>query len=100
MLKDFDLHTMLRLPTGIFYAAGVKGNVLFFDKKPVAERSRRILRRRLQSSNLWLQRWGRARFAANRSETLLCRAAATRRLAAKLVRVALPMRVGIAIASR
>ena len=33
MLADFDLHTMLRLPTGIFYAQGVKANVLFFDKK-------------------------------------------------------------------
>jgi type I restriction enzyme M protein len=33
-----DLHTMLRLPTGIFYAQGVKANVLFFDKKPAAER--------------------------------------------------------------
>jgi type I restriction enzyme M protein len=34
LLSDFDLHTMLRLPTGIFYAQGVKANVLFFDKKP------------------------------------------------------------------
>ena len=33
LLSDFDLHTMLRLPTGIFYAQGVKANVLFFDKK-------------------------------------------------------------------
>ena len=38
ILHDFDLHTMLRLPTGIFYAQGVKANVLFFDKKPAAER--------------------------------------------------------------
>ena len=37
LLADFDLHTMLRLPTGIFYAQGVKANVLFFDKKPAAE---------------------------------------------------------------
>ena len=37
LLHDFDLHTMLRLPTGIFYAQGVKANVLFFDKKPAAE---------------------------------------------------------------
>ena len=37
MLADYDLHTMLRLPTGIFYAQGVKANVLFFDKKPAAE---------------------------------------------------------------
>jgi len=38
LLRDFDLHTMLRLPTGIFYAQGVKANVLFFDKKPAGER--------------------------------------------------------------
>jgi type I restriction enzyme M protein len=38
LLNDFDLHTMLRLPTGIFYAQGVKANVLFFDKKPASER--------------------------------------------------------------
>ena len=32
LLKDYNLHTILRLPTGIFYANGVKTNVLFFDK--------------------------------------------------------------------
>lgn len=32
LLREFDLHTILRLPTGIFYAQGVKANVLFFDK--------------------------------------------------------------------
>jgi type I restriction enzyme M protein len=32
LLKNFDLHTILRLPTGIFYAQGVKANVLFFKK--------------------------------------------------------------------
>jgi type I restriction enzyme M protein len=32
LLKEFNLHTILRLPTGIFYANGVKTNVLFFDK--------------------------------------------------------------------
>ena len=32
LLADFDLHTILRLPTGIFYANGVKANVLFFTK--------------------------------------------------------------------
>ena len=37
LLADFDFHTMLRLPTGLFYAQGVKANVLFFDKKPAAE---------------------------------------------------------------
>lgn len=32
LLSDFNLHTVLRLPTGIFYAQGVKANVLFFQK--------------------------------------------------------------------
>ena len=32
LLKNFNLHTILRLPTGIFYAQGVKANVLFFSK--------------------------------------------------------------------
>jgi type I restriction enzyme M protein len=34
LLETTDLHTILRLPTGIFYANGVKANVLFFDGKP------------------------------------------------------------------
>jgi type I restriction enzyme M protein len=34
LLREFDVHTLLRLPTGIFYAQGVKANVLFFDRKP------------------------------------------------------------------
>ena len=38
LLKDFNLHTILRLPTGIFYANGVKTNVLFFEKgKPTED---------------------------------------------------------------
>ena len=37
LLNQFDVHTLLRLPTGIFYAQGVKANVLFFDKKPARE---------------------------------------------------------------
>ena len=37
LLKLFDVHTLLRLPTGIFYAQGVKANVLFFDKRPARE---------------------------------------------------------------
>ncbi|KKQ38648.1 MAG: Type I restriction modification system,methyltransferase subunit [Candidatus Roizmanbacteria bacterium GW2011_GWA2_37_7] len=37
LLHNFDVHTMLRLPTGIFYAQGVKANVIFFDKKPASE---------------------------------------------------------------
>ena len=32
LMKNYNLHTILRLPTGIFYANGVKTNVLFFDK--------------------------------------------------------------------
>jgi type I restriction enzyme M protein len=38
LMKEFDVHTLLRLPTGIFYAGGVKANVLFFDKRPAGER--------------------------------------------------------------
>ncbi len=34
LLDHMDVHTLLRLPTGIFYAGGVNANVLFFDKKP------------------------------------------------------------------
>ncbi|MBI5803456.1 SAM-dependent DNA methyltransferase [Candidatus Pacearchaeota archaeon] len=33
LMETCDLHTILRLPTGLFYAQGVKANVLFFDKK-------------------------------------------------------------------
>lgn len=36
LMKTTDLHTILRLPTGIFYAQGVKANVLFFDNKPAS----------------------------------------------------------------
>ena len=37
LLKEFDVHTLVRLPTGIFYAGGVKANVLFFDKRPASD---------------------------------------------------------------
>jgi type I restriction enzyme M protein len=37
ILHQCDVHTLLRLPTGIFYAQGVKANVLFFDRKPASE---------------------------------------------------------------
>jgi type I restriction enzyme M protein len=37
LLETTNLHTILRLPTGIFYATGVKTNVLFFDNKPAAK---------------------------------------------------------------
>lgn len=37
LLQQFDVHTLLRLPTGIFYAPGVKANVLFFDARPARE---------------------------------------------------------------
>lgn len=36
LLETADLHTILRLPTGIFYKPGVKANVLFFDKRPAS----------------------------------------------------------------
>ncbi len=37
LMETCDLHTILRLPTGIFYAQGVKANVLFFDAKPASK---------------------------------------------------------------
>jgi type I restriction enzyme M protein len=37
LLETTNLHTILRLPTGIFYKQGVKANVLFFDNKPAAK---------------------------------------------------------------
>jgi type I restriction enzyme M protein len=37
LLETTDVHTILRLPTGIFYANGVKANVVFFDNKPSAK---------------------------------------------------------------
>ncbi len=36
LLETTDLHTILRLPTGIFYKPGVKANVIFFDNKPAS----------------------------------------------------------------
>jgi type I restriction enzyme M protein len=37
LLHECDVHTLLRLPTGLFYAQGVKANVLFFDRRPASE---------------------------------------------------------------
>ncbi len=37
LLHECDVHTVLRLPTGLFYAQGVKANVIFFDRKPGAK---------------------------------------------------------------
>src|SRR3989338_328710 len=37
LMETCDLHTILRLPTGIFYAQGVKANVLFFDKREASK---------------------------------------------------------------
>lgn len=37
LLEECDVHTLLRLPTGIFYAQGVKANVVFFDRMPGAK---------------------------------------------------------------
>jgi type I restriction enzyme M protein len=36
LMENTELHTILRLPTGIFYANGVKANVLFFDNRPAS----------------------------------------------------------------
>lgn len=46
LMQTCDLHTILRLPTGIFYAQGVKANVLFFDKKPASKEA--------QTSKVWI----------------------------------------------
>jgi type I restriction enzyme M protein len=40
LLAEFDVHTLLRFPTGLYYSLGVKANVLFFDKKPAREKPR------------------------------------------------------------
>ncbi|PNY81660.1 HsdM family class I SAM-dependent methyltransferase [Deinococcus koreensis] len=40
LLRDCNLHTILRLPTGIFYKPGVKANVLFFERGPSGEEFR------------------------------------------------------------
>lgn len=37
LLHECDVHTLFRLPTGLFYAQGVKANVVFFDRKPASE---------------------------------------------------------------
>ena len=46
LLKTTDLHTILRLPTGIFYKQGVKANVIFFDKKPASPET--------QTKDVWI----------------------------------------------
>lgn len=46
LMETCDLHTILRLPTGIFYAQGVKANVLFFDKKAASDKA--------QTSKIWI----------------------------------------------
>jgi len=38
LLQECDVHTLLRLPTGVFYAQGVKANVLFFERKEASEK--------------------------------------------------------------
>lgn len=39
LMKQCDVHTLLRLPTGIFYKPGVKANVIFFDRKAPQEKA-------------------------------------------------------------
>ena len=46
LLHDFSFHTLLRLPTGIWYSPGVKANVIFFDKKAAS--------REAQTRELWV----------------------------------------------
>ena len=46
LLHTTDLHTILRLPTGIFYKPGVKANVLFYDKKPASPE--------MQTKEVWI----------------------------------------------
>lgn len=49
LLDNYDFHTLLRLPTGIFYKQGVKANVLFFDRKKASETP--------WTKNLWIYDW-------------------------------------------
>ena len=46
LLQTTELHTILRLPTGIFYKPGVKANVLFFDKRPASPQ--------MQTHDIWI----------------------------------------------
>jgi len=46
LMETCDLHTILRLPTGLFYAQGVKANVLFFDKKEASKEA--------QTKKIWI----------------------------------------------
>jgi type I restriction enzyme M protein len=46
LLENFNFHTLLRLPTGIWYSPGVKANVLFFDKRPASKA--------IQTKELWV----------------------------------------------
>lgn len=46
LLRTTDLHTILRLPTGIFYANGVKANVIFFDNRPASKEA--------QTKDVWV----------------------------------------------
>lgn len=47
LLESCSLHTLLRLPAGLFYAQGVKANVLFFDRRHAQEQPR-------PSEHLWI----------------------------------------------
>lgn len=46
LLEQFNFHTLLRLPTGIWYSPGVKANVLFFSKRPASKE--------VQTKDLWI----------------------------------------------
>jgi type I restriction enzyme M protein len=51
LLEHYDVHTLLRLPPGLFYAAGVLANVLFFDKSPAKPGTGGLLVYDLRSEN-------------------------------------------------
>jgi type I restriction-modification system DNA methylase subunit len=47
------VHTLLRLPTGIFYAQGVKANVLFFDRRVASEKPWTKCKEDCERRQLW-----------------------------------------------
>ena len=77
LLQSCDFHTLMRLPTGIFYSQGVKANVLFFDRKPASETP-------------WTKRLWVYDFRTNQRFTL--KRAAARREAPRRLRRLLPVR--------
>jgi len=93
LLHECEVHTLLRLPTGIFYAQGVKANVLFFDRKPGAKEpwTRRVWVYDLRTNKhftLKTQRMTRADLDSGRGGCVALRA--SRSLRAVIRRLLLP----------